>query len=71
MSKWLVLHIGCIECGCPSGIVGLFANYDQADRIANDCNDKHSWLNGGQNSFEVVELPEEGIIHNDYEGISL
>lgn len=66
-TKWIVSHIGCIECHCPSGIVGIFTNEEKAEEVASKCNEKRSWLNGGQNSFEVFECPEDNVIHTDYE----
>ena len=64
--KYVVVNIGCIECGVSSNIVGVFDNKDKAELIANKCDDKFSWREGGQNSFEVFELPEIDVINEEY-----
>jgi len=66
---YLVMNIGCIECGVSSNIVGLFADKARADAVAEACDDKHSWRQHGQNSYEVFELPEPEIIDPEYEGV--
>jgi hypothetical protein len=63
---FLVINIGCIECGVSSNIVGLFETEEQANIIAEKCNNKYSWREGGQNNFEVFPLPELGIINSEY-----
>ena len=63
---WLVMNIGCIECGVSSGIVGVFADKTTADSVADQCTDKLFWREGGQNSFEVFELPAPEIIAEEY-----
>lgn len=62
----LVINIGCIECGVSSNIVGMFATKDEADRVCEICNEKYEWRNGGQNNFEVFDLPPVGVVHADY-----
>jgi len=66
---YLVMNIGCIECGVSSNIVGLFADKARADAVAEACDDKHSWRQHGQNNYEVFELPEPEIIDPEYEGV--
>ena len=63
---WLVMNIGCIECGVSSQIVGIFADESKADQVAKRCEETHSWREGGQNSFEVFELPAPEIINAEY-----
>jgi hypothetical protein len=63
---WLVVNIGCIECGVSSNVVGLFDNEGEADRIAGLLNTKHNWREGGQNSYEVFPLPLLGNITEEY-----
>lgn len=65
--KYIVVNIGCIECGVSSNIVGVFDNKKKAEEIANKCDSKFSWREGGQNSFEVFELPELDVINSEYE----
>lgn len=63
---YLVVNIGCIECGVSSNIVGLFATKDEAERVCKICNEKYTWRDGGQHNFEVFELPPVGVVHADY-----
>lgn len=63
---WLVMNIGCIECGVSSKIVGVFADKVKADEAAAACKNGHSWREGGQNSFEVFELPDVGVVDTEY-----
>jgi hypothetical protein len=64
---YLVMNIGCIECGVSSQVVGVFEKEDQANEIAKKCEEKFSWREGGQNSFEVFPLPVPGVINGEYE----
>lgn len=56
---FLVMNIGCIECGVSSGVVGVYETQDEADAIASKCDHHLSWREGGQNSFEVFDLSAE------------
>lgn len=67
---YLVMNIGCIHCGVTSKIVGLFADKVRADAVAADCAKKHGWREGGQNEFEVHELPEPERVDAEYEGVA-
>ena len=68
--KYLVFNIGCIECGVGSKIVGVFDDKLIADQIAESCRKKYSWRDGGQNEFEVFELPaNENAVDDEYLGI--
>lgn len=69
-TMYLVMDIGCIECSVSSKIVGLFADKARADAVAEACNDKHLWREGGQNSYEVFELPEPEHVDAEYDGVS-
>jgi hypothetical protein len=64
---FLVVNIGCIECGVSSQIVGLFETEEEANAIAEKCDDKYNWREGGQNSFQVFPLPNIGVINSEYE----
>lgn len=63
---WLVMNIGCIECGVSSKIVGVFADKIKAEEVADACANVHSWREGGQNSFEVFELPASELVDAYY-----
>ena len=64
--KWIVVNIGCIECGVSSKIVGVFTDEAQADDIAKTCRKTHSWREGGQNEFEVFQMPADDEIDSEY-----
>jgi hypothetical protein len=64
--KFIVVNIGCLECGVPSNLVGVFLTEIEAQAIATACEEKYQWREGGQNAFEVFPMPEVGAIHPDY-----
>lgn len=66
MSAFVVVNIGCIECGVSSNIVGVFADEAEAERVADACGTAYDWREGGQNSFRVFPLPEVGVIADEY-----
>ncbi|EIK3148093.1 hypothetical protein LJ084_003960 [Salmonella enterica] len=63
---WLVFNIGCIECGVSSNVVGVFADKAEADAIAENLSENHGWREGGQNSYEVFELNDLGVLSDEY-----
>lgn len=63
---WVVVNIGCIECGVSSNIVGVFTDEQNARDIASRLDDTHSWREGGQNSFEVFPMPLLNGIADEY-----
>lgn len=64
---WLVMNIGCIECGVSSKVVGVFSDKEKAEAVADACDKKYSWREGGQNSFEVFEIPSPEVVDAEYE----
>ena len=68
--KYIVVNIGCIECGVSTNIVGVFDNKEKADSIVTQCNEKYDWREGGQNAFEIFEMPEINVVNSEYEGVS-
>lgn len=66
MSQYIVVNIGCIECGVSSNIVGVFDDGIKAKEIAAKLNDTHTWREGGQNSYEVFPMPELNVINEEY-----
>jgi hypothetical protein len=67
---YLVMNIGCIECGVTSKIVGLFSEKVRADAVASACNERHGWRERGQNNYEVHKLPEAEFVDSEYEGVA-
>jgi hypothetical protein len=55
---YVVVNIGCIECGVSSKIVGMFAEKARAVAVAEACDELHDWREFGQNRYEVFELPD-------------
>lgn len=54
---WLVVNIGCIECGVSSAIVGLYSDKTTAETVADTLDRQMDWREGGQNRYEVFALP--------------
>lgn len=68
MNDFLVVNIGCIECGVSSKIVGRFSSEQKANECA-EALDRHrdfSWREGGQNSYEVFATPAIDTIDPEY-----
>lgn len=67
--KYIVVNIGCIECGVSSKIVGVFDNKKRAESVADQCLELYDWRENGQNSFEIFEMPEVNVIDQEYKGV--
>lgn len=63
---WIVVNIGCIECGVSSAIVGVFDDKDRAESVAEALGETMSWRQQGQNSYEVFPMPALGVIADEY-----
>jgi hypothetical protein len=63
---YVVINIGCIECGVSSNIVGLFDDKDKANKIADTLENKYDWREGGQNRYEVFKLNDINEITEEY-----
>ena len=63
---WIVVNIGCIECGVSSNIVGVFDDEARAKEIADKFDKDFDWRQGGQNSFEVFPMPTINEIAEEY-----
>lgn len=57
--NYLVMNIGCIECGVSSAVVGVFSHKVEACAVAKRLSQSHNWRQGGENEFVVFELPRE------------
>ena len=66
LNLWVVVNIGCIECGVSSNIVGVFDDMDLASKVKNACDDEHSWREGGQNDFLVFRVPAVNTVLAEY-----
>jgi len=67
MSKWIIVNVGCIECGVGSNVVGVFTDEAKANGIADRLNEGNaSWRQGGQNSYEVFPMPKLNTVAEEY-----
>lgn len=66
LDLWILVNIGCIECGVTSNIVGVFTNKETADALAEKLEKTHNWREGGQNNFEVFPSPILDTIADEY-----
>lgn len=64
--SYIVVNIGCIECGVSSQIVGVYETKEEAQSIADKLEHTHNWREGGQNGYEVYPMPKIGVTHPDY-----
>ena len=65
-SGWIVVNVGCIECGVSSDIVGCFSDRDKAKDVAETLSGVMSWRQGGQNHFDVFPMPELDAVNDEY-----
>ena len=58
--NWIVINIGCIECGVSSDIVGVYSDEGKAQEVAKllNRNGSANWREGGQNNYEAFPLPD-------------
>jgi hypothetical protein len=64
---YLVVNIGCIECGVSSRLVGVFSTQKRAQDVAAGCAAKYGWREGGQNAFEVFRLGDLDAVDPEYD----
>lgn len=65
---WILVNIGCIECGVSTNIVGVFDNKERAESMAEalHANKEMSWREGGQNHYEVFPMPVVNEVAEEY-----
>ena len=64
---YIIVNIGCIECGVSSKIVGIFDTIELAEKVSQVLDEKYSWREKGQNSYEFFELPlSSNVIDPEY-----
>ena len=58
---YIVMDIGCLECGVSTEVVGVFDTREAAE-AARDARTEETknWREGGQTSAEVFEWPSTG-----------
>lgn len=52
---FVVMEIGCIECGVPSNLIGIFQDELQAIEARDQCAEKMHWRYGGENDFLIFK----------------
>lgn len=63
---WILINIGCIECGVSSNIVGIFKTEVEAQALADILLKKAHWRDGGQNYYLVFPLAEGFWVKDEY-----
>lgn len=66
IEMFILVNIGCIECGVSSQIVGVFSTEEKAEQLAKKLYATHSWREGGQNEFQVFPMPEIDAVNAEY-----
>jgi len=64
--KYIVVDIGCLECGVSSDIVGVFDDKEKANKIVTEFNKIFGWREGGQHEFEVFRMPKLNVVNAKY-----
>ena len=59
--KYVVVDIGCIECGEQSGVLGIFTDKKEAEKTAKKYKEKQANNWSGQHYFEIFEVKEENV----------
>lgn len=59
--KYVVVDIGCIECGEQSAVLGIFTNKKQAEEVQKKYREIQSNNWTGQHYFEIFEIKEENV----------
>ena len=64
--KYVVVDVGCLECGEESSVLGIFTDRKKAEEIMKKCKEYQSehWM--GQHYFFIEEIKEENKLVNDY-----
>lgn len=55
VKKYIVIDVGCHECGVESELVGVYDDKKTADKVAEKTNPER-WRDGGQSIPEVFEV---------------
>lgn len=63
---WIVVNVGCIECGVSTNIVGVFDDEARAKAVADKLDSEMSWREGGQNSYEIFPMPAVNVVAEEY-----
>lgn len=61
MTLYVAVDIGCIECGEPSHVLGVFTTAERAQAVANCAHEEQARNWHGQHFFKVFEVPDVDI----------
>ena len=64
--KYVVVDIGCIECGEPSSVLGIFADKEKAREIMKKCEEYQEKNWRGQHYFKIYEVDKENELIDKY-----
>lgn len=53
MKKYILINIGCHECGVGHEVVGVYRTEEEAEKVASK---QKEWRDGGQSVPEVFEV---------------
>lgn len=56
VKRYMVFHIGCLECGATSDIVGFYNEKEEAEAVASGLYESMQWLDDGHGAYEVFDL---------------
>jgi len=66
VAEYVLVNIGCLECGVGTEIVGRFSDKGVADEMAKELGVKFRWRQSGENCFEVFELAPINEVKQEY-----
>ena len=58
---YVAVDIGCIECGEPSHVLGIFTNKEKALNVCKEHEERQNLNWTGQHSFEIFEIKNMGL----------
>ena len=58
MKYYVLVDIGCIECGVESAVIGIYTNKKKAEIIKEDHEKRQMENSFGQHNFEIFEIDE-------------
>ena len=53
---WVAVDVGCIECGEPSDVFGVFTSQEQAQATCDAWYAHDNGWRGGQHSYQVIPV---------------
>lgn len=63
---FLLMDIGCIECGAQSRVVIKTADLSKAQRLQSKCEEQYGIVAGGKHKFMILPVPEDETVNERY-----